>query len=825
MHLGRRLGNPLGKHCPGFLPTAPPGTPFLDIRPIEASNQIDTVSIYVNVDRYELLTHLFVDGQYSQTKGVDFSPVKTIVHFDVEDVAGGFIFSAVLFRRDDPLDVLAFTDIQLTGAGPVEQSSLGSNQTITPLAGNWYRVSMNIDAPIHDQYKLGFSISGGTTRVGAPQLTVNENGALRVGLTDDLSQWSDPLTPNGFTATGPVAYDINDGDFTFFDLWVFILEFEEQLLGVERHVFAAAFGGPFQSSEGPEIPTRGILPCTDNTRVHLQWPPTPAGSVQAIVIEASVDGGAWQPIDEVDPDRTQYVTSELPQGVYRFRIRGRDTSGNQSPVSSIADFNPPVWFDIFNPATVFIDTLGLTQVLVDNDPVALITNSGSLPGAQLLQPNVPDQPSFDANAIGHGAGVRVMGAQSHMEGGPANAWIGAGQEFDIFTAVVLEEQVPATDPPDDPNTTAFTKVIQFQGFFEIIATKFSDTFFDAPDDDFNSGVALVARMQTAGGPVNIPLPTTLYTTIPIRATYDGNDLIFQVGSEVASEPAVNPDPPVNIDVWGEAGPAGLEAVVGPLVVYPQPFPQGDELLAVIEDKSSCPTTFIIGEIIQAPNGINISFAGANGAITGNPSTTPSVTEYRLYTNNGTEEFPDFTTPVDVQPTPSFILPMTEGFWRIVVRASDGVSEDGNFENRLDIDVVEKTPGLLELKGPEPNTLQQLEVTTAPGGSITISGSYRAWQEQAVGVSFDVWIFEEGTPIDLSDPLDASLAIPFHEQGADLTFELIPTTIGPFSEVPHVLVGRVRSSDGDYNVTGELRASFTPISSLPLEPLGLKGNTC
>lgn len=827
MHLGRRLGNLLGKHCPGFIATAPPNTPFLDIRLTPDPTEIDTVSIFVEVERYELLTHLFVDGQYAQTKSVIFTPVETVIDFDLEDVAGGFTFSAVLFRRDDPNDILAFTNIQLTGAGLVELSSDGSVQSFTPLAGNWFRVTMDINARISDQYKLAFSISGGTTRVGAPQVTTDVNGALRKALTDDLSQWSLPLTPNGLTPTGPQAFDITDGDFTFDDLWQFILEFEQQLLGFERHVFAATYSGPNQSDEGPEIPTRGILPPTANNRVHLQWSPTPADSVQAIVIEVSQDGGPWNVLDEVDPETLNYVTPELPQGVYRIRLRGRDTAGNLSDVSSIADFNPPVWFETTDPANTFVDPPGTTQVLNNGDTIALMLNSGSLGGAQLQQPNPADRPSFEGDTIDHGAGVRILNGQSHMDGGASGPWIGGGQEFDIFTAIVLEAQVPQTNPPDSPGTVDYFKVFAFQNYFEIVAAEFSDTFFDFPDSDFNSGVALIARMQTGSGPVELVIPVALYTTLAIRATYDGNDLIFQVGSEVISAPAAGPLAPGNVVVWGEAAPnKGLVASVGPVVVYPNPLPNGNELLDFIFYDAISPTAFIIGEIIQAPSGISISFAGMNGSIVSNPSTTPSVTEYRLYTNNGTEEFPDYSSPVQVQPTPNFTIPMTEGKWRIVVRASDGVSEDGNFENRLDIDVVEKTVGLLELAGPEPNSLQQLEVTTAPGGNITITGSYRAWQEQAVGVTVDIWVFEQDVEIDLTDPPDASLSIPFHEQGVDETFELTPTTIGPWAqEVLHTLVARVRSSDGDYNVTGELRATFTPLSSPPLEPIGLRGNTC
>jgi len=829
MHLGRRLGNLLGGFCPQFVPTSPPDTPFLDIRPVE-SNAIDTVSLFVQVERFEVMTHLFVDGNYSQTKGISFSPVETAIYFDLEDIAGGFIFSAVLFRRDDPNDILAFTNIQLTGAGPVEQSSNGSVQSITPLAGNWFRVAMDIDAAISDQYKLAFSISGGTTRVGAPQVTADENNALRRGLTDDLSQWSTPLTPNGVTPSGPQAFDINDGDFTFYNLWLFILEFEEQLLGVQRHSFAAAFSGPNQSTEGPELPTRGILPPTMNNRVHLQWPQTPAGSVQAIVIEVSQDGSAWNTLDEVNPDQSNYVTTELPQGVYQFRLRGRDTAGNLSDVSSIADFNPPIWIEPTDPSVVFVDPPGTTQVMVDGDPVALVVSLGSTPGIGAVQPNPADQPSFQGDTIDHGAGIRVLGGQSHMQGGPANQWVGVGQqEFDIFTAIVLEGPVPPTTPEDDPFTNTYNKVFAFQNFFEIVATEFTDNFFndEEGEGDYNSGVALVARMNTFAGLVLIPIPVALYTTLVIRATYDGNELIFQVGERVESEPAPGPQPAGGVELWGEAAPnKGLLGSVGPLVVYPQPFAGGDDLLNFIARDVTTPTSFIVNEIIEAPNGISIGFSGLNGSLISNPSTSPSVTEYRLYTNGGTEEFPDYSTPVQTQPTPNFVLPMAAGKWRIVIRASDGTMEDGSFENRLDIDVVEKSPGVLELAGPEPNTLQQLEAITAPGGNITVTGSYRAFQEQAIGISVDVWIFEQDTPIDFNDPPDMTLSIPHHEIGQDVTFNLTPTTVGPFAqEVPHTVVARVKSVEGDYNISGELRAFVTPLSATPLEPIGLRGNTC
>jgi hypothetical protein len=824
MHVGRRLGNLLGKFCPSPLAGAPPQVPFLDIRLEDVVNGI--VTIFVNVDRFELQTHLFANGEYRQTRAVAFTPVESVIYFDLEDTGGGSTFTAAIFRRDDPTEVLAFTSITLTGAGLVEANASGTVQSFTPLGGGWFRVAMDIVELMGDQFQLSFAISGGSTRVGAVQIAADVNGDLRKDLDNDLTMWSTPLAINGLTGSGVTAYDLLNGTFTSDHIWKFITTFKEQLVGVQRHTFCATYSGPNNSGEGPEIPARGILPATATNRVHLQWGPT-TKAISEIVIEASQDGSAWSEFARVSPEFQSYVTPELAKGVWRFRLRAQDAAGNLSSVASIADFSPDIWFEPTDPANAFIDLLGLTQVLNDQDPIALMTNKGSTGGVTLEQPTLADRPLFDADAIDHGAGIRIPNAEAHMDGGAAGPWIGGGQEFDIFTALLLEGPIPATLPADSLSTTDYFKLFSFESYFELVVADFSDTFFTTPDSDFNTGAAIIARMQTGGGAVELVLPLAIHTINVIRASYDGVTLTLQVGSEVVSAAAAAPVAPTTVLAWGEPAPnKGLIASVGPLVVFPSLIPNPNDLLFLLGTDVQHPTAFIIPEVIQAPTGIQVSFAGLNGSISSAASPTPSVTEYRLYHNSGTLEFPDFTAPAATSPAPSFIIPMTAGLWRIVMRASDGTSEDGNFENRLDILVVENSPGILSLAGPPPNPMSQLELDLVAGGSVQLSGFYRAFGEQAVGVALHVWIFEQDTPIDLTDPPDAVMFIPGHIQGVDETFEVIPTTIGPFAqEVPHTLIARVRSDQGDYNIGGENVILFTPLSSSPPEPLGLKGNTC
>jgi len=825
MHAGRRLGNPLGRFLPENLPGFPPNVPFLDMRLIDKVSS--SIRIWLGVPRFEHLTHLFKNGQYRQTKNIQFTPIDIFISFEVEDTGGFSIFTASIFRRDNPDIVQFFTELELTGIGINETNSFNSVQTITSLGGGWFSILMKLSSSLGDQYKLSFTISGGNTRVGAVEFVGIENGHMRFDLTSDMTLWDDPIVANGLTGSSAIAYDLLDGIISFHNIFKFIIDFDEQILGVQRSTFSAAISGSRVSLEGRELEARGILEYCPSNRIHLKWNHfLIRDGYAAIIIEISKDGAPYIQFDSIQPGATEYTTAQLIQGAYRFRLRSKDIAGNIGDSITFADFLPRTWFDPVDPANTFTDLAGTIQIENDQDRVARIDSKGSLI-TNINQPILANRPIFVYEGINHGAGIELQGASFNLDGSVPGSWIGVGQEFDIYMSVLLRS-APTTLPLDSFATTTYTKIFSFESFFELIAAKFSNEFFETPDNDYNTGYAIIARIYTGSGMKLTVLPIILEEINIIRASYDGTDFALTINNISAFVSAPGPIAPTDVRVWGEASPGkGIDGFVGPIITFiiPQPILISSQLINLLTSESNNPTAFIIPEMIIAPTGMTISFTGLFGTVSSSSSPSPSVTTYNLYHNNGTLEFPDFTVPAATGAIPGFIILMTPGIWRFVIRASNGITEDGNFENRLDITVIEDSPGILKLIGPQPNPVSQFTVTLKPNGFIEFSAIYKAFREPAIGNSVQIWMFEQNVPADFTGPPIVTMFIPFHQIGYDQTFFLTSTTVGPFSEIPHYAVARVMSDDGDFETRNPFVVRFTPDATKPSNPLGLKGNPC
>lgn len=824
MHVGRRLGNPIGGFLPESLPGIPPDTPFLDMR---LTDKVSTsITIWVDVPRFEHLVHLYKNGQYRQTRRVLYTPIDVFIVFEVEDT-GPAVLTASVFRRDNPEAIDCFTELTLSGIGIIETDQLNTSQTITSLGGGWFSVLMRLSVSLSDQHKLNFSIVGGNTRIGSLEISGIENGNARFKLDPDLTQWNAPLTPNGLTGSGDTAYDLLNSIPSFHDILKFIISFEEQILGIDRSRFSAIISGPRLSFEGREIEARGIMEYCPTSRIHLEWLQfSNQGELSRILIETSKDGLPYVQIDSVTPGTITYTTQQLQQGSYRFRLRAQDLAGNISNPISFADFAPDVWIDTIDPSVVFTDLAGTIFIENDQDIVARIDNKGSFVLA-IQQTVLANRPIFVYEGINHGAGLDLQNTSSHLDGGPAASWLGPGQTFDLYMSVLLRN-APLTNPINSQLTTDFNTIFAFNGFFEIIAAKFTNQFFESLQDDFNTGYAVIIRIYTGAGTLAFSFPIILETLIIIKASFDGAIARIFVNEQGIAIPVTGPIAPTNVLIWGApAAGKGIDGYVGPVIAFiaPQPTAISNQILSLLSTESSNPYAFIVPEEIVAPANILIIFSGMNGTVSSSSSTTPSVTGYNLYHNSGINEFPDFSAPAMSALIPSFIVPMIPGLWRIVIRATDGTIEDGNFENRLDILVIEDSPGVLKLAGPEPNPVHQFEVVLKPNGFVEFFAIYRSIGEAAIGNSVQIWIFEEYVPPDFTAPPQVTMFIPFHPRGVDNTFLMTSTTIGPLSELNYYAIARVMSDNGDFETQNLIRVKFSPDATNPSAPTGLRGNPC
>jgi len=130
-------------------------------------------------------------------------------------------------------------------------------------------------------------------------------------------------------------------------------------------------------------------------------------------------------------------------------------------------------------------------------------------------------------------------------------------------------------------------------------------------------------------------------------------------------------------------------------------------------------TATIHGIPQPPTNIQITnFQGNKITFSYELSKTPIVTEYRLYGNTGTGDDVNFNNILSTSTTSSITTPvLSEGHWKFVIRAFDGLYEDNNITSLTEV-FLAGTP--LEIVTPPPRKIVNLIGQSYQGGRAKLT---------------------------------------------------------------------------------------------------------
>ena len=156
-----------------------------------------------------------------------------------------------------------------------------------------------------------------------------------------------------------------------------------------------------------------------------------------------------------------------------------------------------------------------------------------------------------------------------------------------------------------------------------------------------------------------------------------------------------------------------------------------------------------------------------------PSTTPTISGYRVYHNGGSGEI-DYGTVIATLGSGANDFSLSGigvGNWQVGLRAYRTSFEEDNVDVVASFDVDTVTEELLEAP---PNIPNALAAIPAANGMFTLKCTYECFDEQSKATQVNFYANDGAGTVDYSSIL-VSASVPSHTQGDLLTFEITATS--------------------------------------------------